>query len=312
MKQGIYKRLRTPVGRAEARRGPRGRRPGSATCLCYASCVNSKLFRGTRLNPTAARDVADHLPVEAVLQIKVNGVAYTITVRTPGADEALARGLLFTEGVLTDPGVCPTFHAIADPDTGLTGCLEIAVPEGALAKDITGRRSSMSSASCGLCGIREPEELALRGAPLVAPPARLLSYATIAILMEALPAHQPLFQATGGVHGAMAFAPDGRILAHHEDIGRHNAVDKVIGDLLTQGRLGEACGVVVSGRTSYEIVFKAFQAGWPYLLSVSAPSSLAVEMGQAFGLCVVGFCRGDRATVYSRAELIEGRAGTVD
>lgn len=283
-----------------------------APSLCYASCVNSKQFRGTRLNPTATRDVADHLPIEAVLQLKVNGVPYTTTVRTPGADESLARGLLFTEGVLIDPAVAPMFQAIADPDTGLVGCLEITVPEAALAKDVTGRRSAMVSASCGLCGIREPEELALHGVPRLVPPPQRLTYEVIAVLMEALPAHQPLFQATGGVHGAMAFAPDGRILAHHEDIGRHNAVDKVIGDLLAQRRLHDACGVVVSGRTSYELVFKTVQAGWPYLLSVSAPSSLAVEMGQAFGVCVVGFCRGDRATVYSRAELIEGRAGTPD
>lgn len=267
--------------------------------------MSSKAFKGTRLTPGATRAVKDHLAVEAVLQLKVNGVAYTTTVRTPGADEALARGLLFTEGVLAGHAIAPKFRAIADPDTGLTGCLEITVPEGALAKDITGRRSSMSSASCGLCGIREPEEVAMSGEGLVAPPERRITYMTVTTLMEALPAHQPLFQATGGVHGALAFAPDGRILAHHEDVGRHNAVDKVIGDLLARGCLGEACGVLVSGRISYEIVFKAFQAKWPYLLSVSAPSSLAVEMGERFGLCVIGFCRGDRATVYSRPELIE-------
>ncbi len=267
--------------------------------------MNSKKFPGMRLTRSEATPVEDLLPVEAVLQFKVNGAAYTTTVRTPGADEALARGLLYTEGVLIDPTIAPIYHAIPDPDTGLTGCMEITVPESALAKDVTGRRSAMGSASCGLCGIREPEELLMLGTPIVAPPNTRLTVATIQALMAALPHHQPLFQATGGVHGAMAFAPDGRILADHEDIGRHNAVDKCIGDLLNQGRLADACGIVVSGRMSYEIVFKAYQARWPYLLSVSAPSSLAVEMGEAFGLCIIGFCRDARATVYSHRELVE-------
>ena len=267
--------------------------------------MNSKPFQGTRLESSSTFLVEDLLPVEAVLQLKVNGVAYTTTVRTPGADEALVRGLLFTEGVLVDTAITPAYHAIPDPDTGLTGCLEITVPEDALAKAVAGRRSSMGSASCGLCGIREPEELLMLGTPIVAPPESRITFKTISMLMEALPVHQPLFQATGGVHGAMAFAPDGRILAHHEDVGRHNAVDKCVGDLLNRGRLAEACGAVVSGRMSYEIVFKAYQARWPYLLSVSAPSSLAVEMGEAFGLCVIGFCRSGRATVYSHAEMVE-------
>lgn len=266
--------------------------------------MNSKIFPGTRLTTTSTTPVEDLLPVEAVLQLRVNGAAYTTTVRTPGADEALARGLLYTEGVLVDPSVTPVYRAISDPDTSLTGCLEITVPEHSLAKDVSGRRSAMGSASCGLCGIREPEELLMLGTPIVAPPESRIAFKTISILMEALPIHQPLFQATGGVHGAMAFTPDGRILAHHEDIGRHNAVDKCIGDLLNQSRLADACGVVVSGRLSYEIVFKAYQARWPYLLSVSAPSSLAVEMGEAFGLCIIGFCREARATVYSHRELV--------
>ncbi len=242
--------------------------------------------------------------MEAVLQLKVNGVAYTTTVRTPGADEFLARGLLFTEGVVTDPDVSPTFRHVVDPDNNHTGCLEIAVPEACLAKDITGRRSSMTSASCGFCGIREPEEIAMTGATVLPVPPSRLDVPTLQSLVARLVDHQPLFAETGGVHGAMAFSADGLVRAAHEDIGRHNAVDKVIGDLLTQGRLDEAVGVVVSGRLSYEIVYKAYQARWPYLLAVSAPSSLAVEMGERFGMCVVGFCRDGRATVYSRPGLL--------
>lgn len=248
--------------------------------------------------------MVDSLPIEAVLQLRVNGVAYTTTVRTPGADEALARGLLYTEGVLTDDTVRPSFRHVTDPEAGHTGCLEITIPEEALAKDVTGRRSAMVSASCGLCGIREPEEYLLAGLPLVTAPPNRLTQASVSRLVGRLSEYQPLFAETGGVHGAMAFGSDGTILSAHEDIGRHNAVDKVIGALLTEGRLGDSVGIVVSGRLSYEIVFKAYQAHWPYLLAVSAPTSMAVEMGERFGMCIAGFCRDGRFTVYSRPELL--------
>jgi FdhD protein len=267
--------------------------------------VSSKSFKATRFSPSSIKHVEDHLAVEAVLQLKLNGVSYTTTVRTPGADEALARGLLFTEGVLVDTSIVPEFHHVPDHDAGHTGCLEITVPEEALAKDVTGRRSAMVNASCGLCGIREPEELRMTGAPIATHPKQRLHIDAIRELTQCLSIHQPLFQATGGVHGALAFGADGTVLSAHEDIGRHNAVDKVIGDLIQQGRLQHGIGIVVSGRASYEIVFKAYQAQWPYILAVSAPSSLAVEMGEHFGMCIVGFCRENRATVYSRPELVK-------
>jgi FdhD protein len=267
--------------------------------------VSSKVFNATQFGATSTKPVADSLPVEAVLQLKVNGAAYTTTVRTPGADNALARGLLYTEGVLVDPAVSPEFRHVPDHDSGHTGCLDITVPAETLAKDVTGRRSSMASASCGFCGIRNPEELAMTGGTILPPPTQPLRADAIQALSRRLSDHQPLFRETGGVHGAVAFGSDGSVLAGHEDIGRHNAVDKVIGDLLQQGRLANAIGLVVSGRVSYEIVFKAHQAQWPYILAVSAPSSLAVEMGDRFGMCIIGFCRDGRFTVYSRAELVE-------
>src|SRR5690606_9408763 len=161
------------------------------------------------------------------------------------------RGLLYTEGVVVNPLVKPVFRAVADPDSGHTGCLEITVPAGAVAKDVLGRRSATVNASCGFCGIREPAELSLMGRSVLPPPPQFLRGDTLRDVVARLPAHQPLFMATGGVHGAMAFAIDGTVLASHEDIGRHNAVDKVIGDLLSQERLGEAVGLVVSGRLSY-------------------------------------------------------------
>jgi len=268
--------------------------------------MSSKPFHAIRLDHTTTTPVTDLLPVEAILQLTINGTPYTTTVRTPGADEFLARGLLFTEGVLVDPVITPIYRAIPDPDTGLTGCLDVTVPEACLAKEIAGRRSAMGSASCGLCGTREPEELLMRGGPIVPPPDFRLDGATIARLMTELTRRQPLFDATGGVHGVLAFGADGEVLCCHEDVGRHNAVDKCIGELIAQGTLNNARGMVVSGRLSYEIVFKAWKAGWPYLLAVSAPTSLAVEMAEAFGLCLIAFCRDHRATIYAHPELVTG------
>ena len=272
--------------------------------MCYAGAVSSKTFQAHKLTENRPHPVSDALAVEAVLHVKVNGEPYTTTVRTPGADEALARGLLYTEGVLVDPSIAPDYHHVPEPDSGFTGCLEITVPDAALAKDIRGRRSSMTNASCGLCGLREAEELLPPDCTSLPVPRKRLSRRAIPGLLEALASRQPLFQETGGAHGALAFTAAGAILTAHEDIGRHNAVDKVIGDLLATGRLDQPCGLVVSGRLSYEIVFKAYRARLPYLLAVSAPSSMAVEMAELFGMCVIAFCREDRATVYSRPALL--------
>ena len=140
-----------------------------------------------------------------------------------------------------------------------------------------------------------------KGAPLVVGAEERLSAASFPAMLAAMEEAQPIFAACGGTHGAMAFDRSGAALGAFEDIGRHNAVDKVVGALLLAGRLSAAHALVVSGRCSYEIVFKAYQAGIPFVLSVSAPSSLAVEMGERFGVTVVGFCRGTCATVYSRA-----------
>jgi FdhD protein len=212
---------------------------------------------------------------------------------------------MFTEGVLKEPAAPPSFSEIGDPDTGFTGCIDVTVPESALAKDIHGRRSAMGTASCGFCGLREPEELQLAGDAVVPPPARPLPAARIPGLLEALRDGQRLFRQTGGTHGAMAFNSDTTPLCLHEDIGRHNAVDKVIGELVLTGKLTTAVGLVVSGRISYEIVYKACRAKLPYLLGVSAPSSLAVEMAGRFGICLLAFCREDRATVYSRPDRVQ-------
>ena len=254
-----------------------------------------------RMEAGALRPVSDALTVEAVLQIRVNGAAYTTTVRTPGEDDALARGLLFSERVVVDPAAHFAFASIVDPETGYPGVIDALVAGEFIAKAIDDRRSIAATASCGLCGTRDAADIQLAGTPLRVAADESLDLALVAPMFAAMRAEQRDFARSGGCHGAAAFTLGGELLAAHEDIGRHNAVDKVIGRLLMAGRLGEARCLTVSGRLSYEIVFKTFHARIPFLLSVSAPSTLAVSMGQQFGMTVVGFCRDGRATVYSHA-----------
>jgi FdhD protein len=262
-------------------------------------------IRALRVNSQGASPVNDTLAREGVLHLRVNDIPYTTTVRTPGEDTWLARGLLFTEGTIPDPAAKLSFHAIADPETQLTGVLEVHVAPQDLAKPLHDRRSTMSSASCGLCGLREPEELQMAGAPVLLPSGERFPITTIRKCLDALHAAQDIFTATGGTHAAGLFDRHGRMLAICEDIGRHNAVDKAIGAVLEQGALPQAHLLLVSGRLSYEIVFKAFRARVPLMASVSAPSSLAVEMAKRFGLTLIAFCREDRCTVYSHPDRLD-------
>jgi len=261
--------------------------------------MKTKSFEAQRHSAHLITAVEDSLAVEAVLHVKVNGVAYTTTVRTPGEDEYLVRGLLHTEGVLTALKTPLSYREIKDPETGFTGCLEVSAPVHALAKDIGNRRSAMVSASCGLCGIREPEELRLPEAPVPTMLRTTFDMRRLPGMLQTMEQRQQAFQRSGGCHAAAAFTITGDLLAIFEDIGRHNAVDKVIGCLISEKRLDSAACLLVSGRISYEIVFKAYRAGLPILMAVSAPSSLAVETAAQAGMTVIGFCREKRATVYS-------------
>jgi FdhD protein len=255
-----------------------------------------------RWDGNALEAVADALAVEAVLQIRVNGAPYTTTVRTPGKDSFLARGLLHSERVLLDSLAPVTYTEIEDPETGYPGAIDVVVSPAALATGYEDRRSIAATASCGLCGTREADDLKLYGGPLHIDVSEKLALRHIGPMFEGMRASQRAFAATGGCHAAAAFTLAGEMLASHEDIGRHNAVDKVIGNLLHEERLEEARCLAVSGRLSYEIVFKAFHAQIPFLLAVSAPSTLAVEMARQFGLTLIAFCRAPRATIYAHPE----------
>ena len=232
----------------------------------------------------------EQLGREAPLQILLNQQSFAVTMRTPGEDEDLVRGLLHTEGVAT---MIDGLGQITLPD-GHTAHVEL--PDVYICKELLERRTLAINSSCGLCGQRTFTPI--EGEPL---PLRSSQFATSAVpsLLVALRSSQPQFAATGGVHAAAAVIGE-RIAFLAEDVGRHNAVDKIVGQALRTGQGIDA--VLVSGRVSYEIVTKVYRLGVSLLLAVSAPTTLAIETAARLGITVIGFCRDDRATVYSHPE----------
>lgn len=239
-------------------------------------------------------DVSDQLVVEEPLQISINGKPFSITMRTPGADEYLVKGLLLAEGVVRPEGLSAPVEL-----EQLAGYTEarIAIPEVFLCRDLLEKRSLVATASCGFCGKREVADIGIDHPPLQ--PSHQLDPAIVPDLARQMRDRQSGFDASGGCHAAAAFTIDGKWIAQFEDIGRHNAVDKVVGFLADEDRIGEASILFVSGRVSFEIVSKAIAAEIPFICAVSAASSLAVETAERLGMTLIAFCREKRMTVYS-------------
>lgn len=274
--------------------------------------------------PLHAVSRVDTLAVEEPLEIRVAGEAYTTTMRTPGHDVELAHGLLAAEGIIdraedvATARYCAGSVATSDP-AGESAADEpggVAVPQNtynlldvALAHGGTVpvelRRNLLTTSACGVCGTATIELLtARRPVDLTGDDVRVPAE-TILALPAKLRAAQKTFDATGGLHAAGLFTAAGELLVAREDVGRHNAVDKVVGWAMLSGRRpGAGLALAVSGRTSYELAQKAVMAGIPILVGVSAPSSLAVEVAEATGLTLAGFVRGDRMNVYAGADRI--------
>ncbi|WP_438480221.1 formate dehydrogenase accessory sulfurtransferase FdhD [Oleiharenicola lentus] len=245
---------------------------------------------------------ADRVAVEEPLEIRVNGRSVAVTMRTPGHDRELAAGFLFTEGVLKradellDLLVCKTQPEAA---SGNVVDAQVAASVGVDFERLT--RHVFSASSCGLCGKATIDAL-FQNFPPVTSAARF-SAEDIAALPEKLRAAQPGFGATGGVHASALFSADGTLRVLREDVGRHNALDKVIGQALLAGELPLSETILlVSGRVSFELVQKALAAGIPLIAGIGAPSSLAVECAQRGGQTLVGFLRVDKMNVYTGAE----------
>jgi FdhD protein len=244
------------------------------------------------------RRVPDHVIVEEPLEIRLDGTVVTTTMRTPGNDYELAVGFCHAEGLLAGASVrqvryCATGSAV---DTRFN---VVTVETGGRAP-VPAPRLSTTTSSCGWCGTDRIDAVADQLVPVTAPVA--FDHEVLAAAPDRVRDRQELFDATGGVHAAAAFGVDGEVALVREDIGRHNAVDKVVGRLLLDGDLpAPDLALFVSGRTSFEIVQKAWAAGFSAVVAVSAPSSLAVEAARRANLTLAGFARPGRLNVYVEA-----------
>jgi FdhD protein len=246
------------------------------------------------MHAAVVRDgVEDAVPVEEPLEIRVDGEPLAVTMRTPGHDEELALGFLFGEGLIDTPRE-------AGPAADLAAnTVEVSGP---LVRD-PGVRSFYTSSSCGVCGKGAIEEVTVRSAPLPGGPVVERD------LVARMPDHlsQPGFERTGGVHATGLFDPSGDPLVVREDVGRHNAMDKVVGRALIDGLVPLHGRILcVSGRLSFELVQKAAVAGAPILVGVGAPTSLAISLAAERGVTLCGFARAGRVNVYTHPERVAG------
>jgi FdhD protein len=259
---------------------------------------------------TADRAVTrpETLVVEEPLEIRVNGAAITVTMRTPGSDIELAQGFLLTEGIIKGrEDIVSVRYCDGRGEDGANtyNVLDVTLAPDVKAPDLDVTRNFYTTSSCGVCGKASLEAVRLIGRFSPGTDPATVGAATLKAMPGQLRGAQKVFDSTGGLHAAALFGADGAMLVVREDIGRHNAVDKVIGWALEHGRIPvEASVLLVSGRASFELTQKAVMAGIPVLAAVSAPSSLAVSLAEESGLTLVAFLREDSMNVYTRADRI--------
>ncbi|MGW8767321.1 formate dehydrogenase accessory sulfurtransferase FdhD [Streptomyces sp. NPDC055815] len=251
----------------------------------------------------------DTLAAEEPMEIRVGGRPLTVTMRTPGDDFDLAAGFLVSEGVVHSASDVAgiRYCAGATSDGGNTyNVVDVALAPGVPAPDASLERNFYTTSSCGLCGKASLDAVRTTAAWSVAEDPLRVGPAVLSALPDRLRAAQKVFDSTGGLHAAGLFSADGELLCLREDVGRHNAVDKVVGHALRSGLLPlRGTVLMVSGRASFELVQKAVMAGIPLLAAVSAPSSLAVDLAAESGLTLVGFLRGTSMNVYCGDDRLE-------
>ena len=257
-----------------------------------------------RVNAGDAEERPDELATEEPLEIRlIQGErrrTVAITMRTPGCDPELALGFLFAEGVIRRRDEVRRVEPCSESGEGCANIVEVELEDGLPEPELAGlERHFFSTSACGVCGKASLDALTVRVSAEI-PAGPEVSPEIITGLPARLREAQGLFESTGGLHAAALFDPAGNLLVVREDVGRHNALDKLIGWAFGEDLLPLTCHLVlVSGRSSYEILQKCLVAGVPIVCAVSAPSSLAVELADRFGLTLIGFLRGDRFNVYS-------------
>ncbi len=245
------------------------------------------------------RRFQDYLVAEEPLEIRVNNAPLTVTMRTPGHDLELAAGFLFTEGLIQKREQIASLTEGTPAKPEAAGNLVQVELAGTELERERMQRNFFVASSCGICGKASIDAIRVRGIPPPNPEFRF-SADLLCTLPDKLRGAQTIFGRTGGLHAAGLFSSEGELIAVREDVGRHNAVDKIVGWALLERRLPLLeCALMVSGRGGFEIIQKALVAGIPLVASVSAPSGLAVRLARELGLTLVGFLRGRRFLIYS-------------
>jgi len=268
-----------------------------------------------RISGASQQPSDDLVAIEEPLEIRLGhesggrreDSSVSITMRTPGSDAELAIGFLYTEAIIKSAADIALVKHCGPPapDTGSHNVIRVELEPGVDVDLERLRRHFYTTSSCGVCGKTSLDALRTCGAADQPLTTTRFSKAVLTALPDRLRAAQKTFAQTGGLHAAAAFDTNGKLVACHEDIGRHNAVDKVIGELLSRGLLPATdLGLIVSGRASFELLQKAVMAGMPVLAAVSAPSSLAVDLAREFNVTLIGFLRGDTFNIYSAEERI--------
>ncbi len=278
--------------------------------------TGDKLRRGSKTKARVrvvedgrARVRPDSLATEEPMELRlVSGGAkqtVAVTMRTPGADFELAAGFLYGEGIISSPDDVQKISYCVDADAEQRyNIVNVELRGGRDYDPRSLERHFYTTSACGVCGKASLEQLELRGCPVI-PPGPEVAPEVIYSLPEKLREAQGLFEATGGLHAAALFDAEGGLVALREDVGRHNATDKLVGWALLEGRLPLGDHIVmVSGRSSFEILQKCLSAGVPVVCAISAPSSLAVDVARRFNMTLVGFLRGNRFNVYSAPERV--------
>jgi FdhD protein len=251
-------------------------------------------YQSIRFNNGQTNSINDEVTVEKALQISINNSHFAVVMQTPGDEISLVTGLLYSEDIINKN--TPIDYQLKVSDDENINEVNCNIDMQNIGDGYKSSRSLLSVSSCGICGKKNLDDLKIEGEKL---DQFILEPDFIFELQKQMQLNQPVFPITGSTHGAALFTKDGGVLTLKEDIGRHNALDKSIGDLILKKQLTQAKILFFSGRLSFEIIFKSFRAKISTIIAISAPSSLAIDYAKEFGITLYGFCRGDRFTRYA-------------
>ena len=263
--------------------------------------MQTNTYEGLHIINEKQSITTDELVIEAPLQININTEPYTVVMRTPGNDQDLVLGLLYAEDIYKNS--LPIPFEVIEEKFNIPSIVNVTITPSDLGKGYLTKRTLLSVSSCGICGKQQLEDIQVNGDKIE----QKISFSSENLLKMFAPLlkEQETFRKTGGSHAAGIFNNQFKLLASREDIGRHNAVDKCVGSLLQKQLLKSGMYLLVSGRVSYEIVSKAFLAKIPVIVAVSACSTMAVDFAKEFGICLIGFTRENKMTVYSNPSFLE-------